>query len=578
MIGHPSQCDPTRLRRYLAGELAADDETSIITHLDNCPHCQREIESLAASADEWDDVRRLLTPDGVSPLAASPSMIASPQLHIGETPQIDFAGARSSAESRLDFLAPTDDPEMLGRLGPYEIKGLIGQGGMGLVLKAYDRALQRTVAIKVLSPHLATNATARRRFAREAQAAAAVAHEHVIAIHAVAEAGGLPYLVMPYMPGQSLQHRLDEAGPLSPVEVLRIASQIAAGLAAAHAQGLVHRDIKPANILLEQGIERVAITDFGLARAIDDASLTRTGVLAGTPAYMSPEQARGEAVDHRADLFSLGSVMYAMFSGRPPFRAESTVAVLKRICEEEPTPLAQLNADIPSWLARIIACLHAKSAADRFANAASVAELLQRCLAHVQNPSAVSLPVELAAPRPGWKQTWRTGSRRVAAAGVLAVFVALVIIATQLRRPAAEERPDDDRKTVQSAKVDSSQLQEVTPASKPREDVPSDQPSTSTKPITAANYELLEQRFRRGEIGDPETLYQWSLRLLQAEHLKDRPNQEDTALSRHLERMQQLEQMAVGRESPLHKAAARFYRLEAEAFVDQHTVPDDDFQ
>jgi serine/threonine-protein kinase len=145
---------------------------------------------------------------------------------------------------------------------------------------------------------LATSGGARQRFAREARAAAAVNHEHVVAIHAVDAAGGLPYFVMPYVRGESLQRRIDRTGPLEVEAVLRIGMQIAAGLAAAHAQGVIHRDIKPGNILLEHGVERVMITDFGLARAVDDASLTRSGVIAGTPQYMSPEQAKGAAVDH----------------------------------------------------------------------------------------------------------------------------------------------------------------------------------------------------------------------------------------------------------------------------------------
>ncbi|MEZ6113066.1 MAG: serine/threonine-protein kinase [Pirellulaceae bacterium] len=170
-------------------------------------------------------------------------------------------------------------------------------------------------------------------FSREAQAAAAVVHPHVVAIHAVSAEARPPFLVMPYLRGMSLQRRIDEHGPLSVAEVLRIGAQTASGLAAAHAQGLVHRDIKPANILLEEGVERVAITDFGLARAIDDATTTRSGVIAGTPQYMSPEQARGEAIDHRSDLFSLGSVMYAMCTGRSPFRAETTFGILRRITD-----------------------------------------------------------------------------------------------------------------------------------------------------------------------------------------------------------------------------------------------------
>ena len=197
----------------------------------------------------------------------------------------------------LDFLAPSQKPGSLGRLDHYEVNEVIGHGGMGVVLRAFDERLHRVVAIKVMAAELATSAMARRRFTREAQAAAAVSHDHIVTIHAVEEADGLPYLVMHYVAGMSLQERLDSDGPLQLAEILRIGMQTAAGLAAAHAQGLVHRDIKPANILLENGVERVKITDFGLARAVDDASLTQSGVVAGTPQYMSPEQAEGKAVD-----------------------------------------------------------------------------------------------------------------------------------------------------------------------------------------------------------------------------------------------------------------------------------------
>src|SRR5262249_10504569 len=142
-------------------------------------------------------------------------------------------------------------------------------------------------------------------------------------------------------------------------EIVRIGMQTASGLAAAHAQGLIHRDIKPANILLENGIERVKITDFGLARAAADAHLTQRGVVAGPPQYMSPEQAEGKTVDQRSDLFSLGSVLYAMCIGRSPFRASGSVAVLKRVCEEAPRPIRETNADIPDWLVALIDRLHA---------------------------------------------------------------------------------------------------------------------------------------------------------------------------------------------------------------------------
>ena len=214
---------------------------------------------------------------------------------------------QESAWLRLLDPPDPDRPETLGRLGPYEVLEVLGQGGMGVVLKARDPALDRTVAIKVLAPPLAHGATARRRFAREARAAAAVGHEHIVAIHAVDESAACPTWSCSTSPAGRSRSGSTVTGPLEVKEILRIGMQAAPGLAAAHAQGLVHRDIKPANILLENGVERVKLTDFGLARAVDDASLTQSGVIAGTPQYMAPEQARGEPVDHRADLFSLGA-------------------------------------------------------------------------------------------------------------------------------------------------------------------------------------------------------------------------------------------------------------------------------
>ena len=277
-------------------------------------------------------------------------------------------------------------------MGPGEILEVLGRGGMGVVLKARDPGLDRTVAIKVLTPALAHGANARRRFAREARAVAAVGHEHIVAIHAVDEFRGLPYLVMQYVPGRSLQERLDASGPLEVRELLRIGTQAARALAAAHAQGVVHRDIKPANILLENCVERVKLTDFGLARAIDDASLTRSGVIAGTPQYMAPEQARGEPVDARADLFALGAALYAMAAGRSPFRADSAMAVLKRVCEVRHRPIREINPDVPAWLEATIDRLLAKEPADRFQTATEVADLLERGLAHLQQPTNVSPP------------------------------------------------------------------------------------------------------------------------------------------------------------------------------------------
>src|SRR5579883_1805199 len=287
----------------------------------------------------------------------------------------------------LEGLDPPSHPENLGRLGDYELIDWVGQGGMGVVFRAFDAALNRFVAIKLLAPQWSADALARRRFTREAQAAAAVSHPHVVTIHAVNEWRGRPYLVMEYINASSLQHRIDEQGPLEVAEILRIGSQVAAGLAAAHAKGLIHRDIKPGNIMLENDLPRVKLTDFGLARAVDDAKLTQHGMLAGTPQYMAPEQARGEVMDRRADLFSLGSVLYAMCTGRPAFAGESTVEVIHRVSEGTPPPIPERNPEIPGWLVEIIQRLHRKQPSERFQGAAEVADLLERHLARLEDPS-----------------------------------------------------------------------------------------------------------------------------------------------------------------------------------------------
>jgi serine/threonine protein kinase len=290
----------------------------------------------------------------------------------------------AEGEDDLSFLAPPQRTDSLGRIGHYEVLEVLGRGGFGIVFRAFDDVLQRVVAVKVLSPAMAATSPARKRFIREARSAAPIQHENVVRVHETGEQP-LPYLVMEFVPGETLQGRLDRAGPLEAPDALRIGRQVAEGLAAAHEKGLIHRDIKPANILIERGPqERAKITDFGLARAADDASLTRSGVVAGTPMYMAPEQARGDSLDHRADLFSFGSVLYAMLTGHPPFRASSTVAVLKRVCDEDPRPIREVIPEVPEWFCRIVEKLHAKDPAGRFQTAREVADLLADCEKQLQ--------------------------------------------------------------------------------------------------------------------------------------------------------------------------------------------------
>lgn len=292
----------------------------------------------------------------------------------------------AEAEESLSFLEPSGQADSLGRLDHYEVLEVVGRGGTGVVLKARDTKLQRVVAVKALTPRLAAIAAARRRFVREAQAAAAVRDDNVVAIYAVNDDGPVPYLVMEYISGLTLEQRVQRDKALELKEILRIGMQIATGLAAAHAQGLVHRDIKPANILLENSVQRVKITDFGLARVAAEAGETSNGALAGTPMFMSPEQARGEPTDHRTDLFSLGSVLYTLCAGQPPFRADTTATVLRRVRADAPQPVNEINRNVPKWLNDLIAKLHAKEAPARPASAREVADLLSRELALLQQP------------------------------------------------------------------------------------------------------------------------------------------------------------------------------------------------
>ena len=387
MNARTDRCDHKRIDAFLASDPDDLRDAPLVAHLDVCSGCRDYMEQSAADPQSWSEAAACLLASEFDRSSSIEYSAASMEIGKPDVP--------TSIQSVLDSLTPSDDPNRLGRLGGYEVSGVVGVGGMGVVLKAFDTALDRVVAIKVMAPHLASHATARKRFAREAKAAAAVLHPNVIPIHSVSSAEATPYLVMGYVRGGSLQKRLDREGTLSTVEILRIGSQIAAGLSAAHEQGLVHRDIKPENILLEDGVERLTLTDFGLARAVDDASLTQHGAIAGTPQYMSPEQARGEAVDQASDLFSLGSVLYTLCTGRVPFRAESSHSVMRKIIDEAPTPIRELNPEIPDWLVGIIDRLMAKDKRNRFPSAKELHILLDACLSHVQQPTAVDLPESL---------------------------------------------------------------------------------------------------------------------------------------------------------------------------------------
>ena len=305
----------------------------------------------------------------------------------------DNAGARIELSSdailplgdrrRYPFLDPPLAPEEIGRAGDYRILREIGAGGMGIVFAAEDTILHRSVALKVLRPDLASDPENRERFLREARATAALASDNIVTVFQVGVVNGVPYLAEQFLPGESLQDRLDRATHVDLRSSLVIARGAAAGLAAAHAAGLIHRDIKPANIWLESDSSgeflRARLLDFGLARRMTgEASLTGTGVIVGTPNFMSPEQVDGKSLTTASDLFSLGSVMYRLSTGQLPFMGDTLSGLLHAVADKTPQPIRDINPRIPEGLAKVINDLMIKNPNQRPASAAEVAEQLRQ--------------------------------------------------------------------------------------------------------------------------------------------------------------------------------------------------------
>jgi serine/threonine protein kinase len=269
------------------------------------------------------------------------------------------------------------------QLGHYRLVKPLGRGGMGAVYLAEDTQLRRPTALKVMLPEAAADAKARDRFLREARAAAAVRNDHVVTVYQVGDEDGTPYIAMELLRGSPLDVYLAKEAAPTMTAIVRLAREIATGLAAAHARGLVHRDIKPANIWLESPRGRVKILDFGLARPAkpeteDVERLTHDGMVMGTPSYMSPEQARGEAVDFRTDLFSLGIVLYRLCTGQLPFTGPTTTAVLTKLAVFHPVPAGDVNPSVPQALSDLIDRLLSKTPADRPATTREVVEVLRQ--------------------------------------------------------------------------------------------------------------------------------------------------------------------------------------------------------
>jgi serine/threonine protein kinase/WD40 repeat protein len=423
-----SHCpDVDLLEKFLLGRVADAAAEQLENHISTCPRCAERLQSLRAD----DPLVSAMRGCENTPVTPQPEVVAAmlPVLKRlrpagdGTTlPPHPNSAAVTGAFDRgtaSNLLAQAQAADELGRLGPYRVLGMLGSGGMGMVYLAEDPRLKRHVALKVIRPELARRGDARQRFLREAQAIAAIEHDNIVAVYQADEDRGVPFLAMQLLRGETLESRLARTeGPLPVDEVLQIGREAAQGLAAAHARGLIHRDIKPGNIWLEDrfstevvasaerktektedqtigdfsspasssrgaesaaGSFRVKILDFGLARALqgEEASQTRSGALVGTPAYMAPEQAQGQAVDNRADLFSLGCVLYRLATGRPAFAGNDVFAIVLAVATSQPPPPRELNPALPAPLAALIARLLAKRPEERPPSAQAVAEELR---------------------------------------------------------------------------------------------------------------------------------------------------------------------------------------------------------
>jgi len=412
-----THCPTSReLEDFLAGEPRADARGELSAHLQQCDRCRELLDRLSDEPELRQWAREVPSTGETDGPGLARLLEISPKIGAQST----MTDGRGAEPPSLEFLGPPRHEGDLGTLGPYRVLELLGHGGMGIVLRGHDDMLDRVVALKVLRPALA-HGRDRVRFVREARAAAQVRHDHVVEVHAVVNpADGLPYIVMEYLAGPTLAQAIGRSGRLGPREAASAAFQVAQGLAAAHAAGLVHRDIKPSNVMLDPAKGRSKITDFGLARQAGESSdVTQEGSAVGTPAYMSPEQARVEAVDARSDIYSLGATLYECLTGEPPFLGKPH-RIIHQVINDEPSPPRALIPAIPVDLETICLKAMAKDPSHRYATSAALAADLHRFLNGEPILARPVGPLERA-----WR--WCRNNQRVAALIALVTLLLLTL-------------------------------------------------------------------------------------------------------------------------------------------------------
>ncbi|MGZ4837663.1 MAG: serine/threonine-protein kinase, partial [Terriglobales bacterium] len=302
---------------------------------------------------------------GAQGAASAPAPALAPSAAPAQDPNLPTGGPWTA----LGIGASSDQVDF----GPrYRIDRMLGQGGMGAVYKAWDKELQRPVALKLIRPDLARDPGVEARFKQELLLASKVSHKNILRIHDLGEAAGVKFISMAYVEGQDLHGLLTQQGKLTIEHAIKIARQLCGALDAAHSEGVVHRDFKPQNILLDKQ-ENVYVSDFGLAKSLEqDTGMTKSGEFLGTPRYMAPEQVQGGKIDHRADLYALGLILYEMVTGDVPFHADTTLQLMyKRVHEAPPSPKT-LNPDLPDWIVRVIMKCIERDPAQRYQTAGEI--------------------------------------------------------------------------------------------------------------------------------------------------------------------------------------------------------------
>jgi len=359
----------------------------------------------------------------------------------------------------------------MNQIGPYQIISELGRGGMALVYRALQPSVNRIVALKVLPPHMETDAEALERFRREAETAANLTHEHIVKVWDASVTNAPFYIAMEFLDGGTLADRL-AAGPLPVEQAVSVAGKVCAALHHAHQRGVVHRDIKPANIMFGAG-GRPVVTDFGIARASEKTQLTAPGAKFGTPNYMAPEQASGLPIDGRTDIYSAGAVLYEMVTGRPPFGSDDPLAVMYRIVNEQPLLPSALNPGVPRALDAVVLRSLEKDPRHRYQTGGEMAAALAAATRPVIElaPTLTSLPTPplggkaTAAPR---KYAPAKGRRRWALALglLLAVLAVGAGAAAYLSANGLLSRPGADQPNLEKTSRD--QIEAVAPAGDPR--------------------------------------------------------------------------------------------------------------